>query len=353
MVRLQGKQRDYQALILYRSRSGEQWVTYETEQERMVGLSQVEILDNITSEINTVLKDESPRVRSPWNKYINTSLYTAVTRTIAQAKKAGSPLIPSNAPIGYLPGDDVTASKQDVRTLSTDATCPRPPTVVISGPSTVPLAGSAGILTPAPINTIQLIGTGDPPGGSFGWSTSSSHVSLNNTTSDTVTVTSISESGTPNDVPIVLVYAVDGQGNSATKEITVQKPTFMAAQSIDSSGPRSCANDPQSGLPEAGWTKVITFQLQDKWNQPIGSVPSYDAWAGGSPDSCFLSYEGTPPGGAVGSTGLWQHEFGICSTACPNGGACTTNATWNFFANGWQIGSPVIFHCNSITVDGN
>jgi hypothetical protein len=150
-----------------------------------------------------------------------------------------------------------------------------------------------------------------------------------------------------------LIYAVNGQGNSATKQITVQKPTSMAFISLDSQGPRACANDPGTGLPEAGWTKVITWQLQDKWNQPIGSVPSYDTLTGSGQNSCFLTLAGTPPGGAVGSTGLWQHEYGICSTACPNGGSCTTLADWNFFANGWQIVLPTTFHCNSITVNGH
>ncbi len=119
-------------------------------------------------------------------------------------------------------------------------------------------------------------------------------------------------------------------------------------------GPRTCANDPATGLPEAGWTKVITWQLQDKWSQPIASVPSYDTLTGGSPNSCLLSvFEGTPPGGAVGITGLWRHEYGICSTACPNGGTCTTNGSWNFFANGWEIDLPFTFNCNSITVGGH
>ncbi len=235
-----------------------------------------------------------------------------------------------------------------------DFLCDPRPSVVISGPDSVPLAGTSGILTPAPIDSIQLIGTGDPPGGTFNWSTSSPHVTLSNTSSDTVTVKSASESGAPNDVAIVLVYAVNGQGNSATKLITVQKPTSMAFIDIFQEGSRTCANDPATGLPEAGWTKVITWQLQDKWNQPIASVPSYDTLTGGSPNSCLLSvFEGTPPGGAVGITGLWRHEYGICSTACANGGTCTTNGSWNFFANGWEIDLPFTFQCNSITVGGH
>jgi hypothetical protein len=213
---------------------------------------------------------------------------------------------------------------------------------------------AAGILTPAPISSIQLIGTGNPPGGTFGWSSSSSHVSLSNTSSDTVTVTSVSESGARNDVAVVLVYTVNARGNSATKQITVQKPTHMTFMSVLSEGTRTCGNDPISGQPMAGWTKFITWQLQDKWFQPIASVPTYDTMNAGSPNTCFLSVlEGSPPGDTVGITGLWQHEYGVCSTACPNGGSCTTNGTQRYFANGWQIDLPWTFHCNSITVDGH
>jgi hypothetical protein len=98
-VKLAGKQRTYRALALHRSRIGPS------------GKPDTEILDNLTPEMNAVLADESPRVIAPWETYIKSSLYLAVARSIAKAENAGRPLIPADAPIGYLPGDDVSVSE--------------------------------------------------------------------------------------------------------------------------------------------------------------------------------------------------------------------------------------------------
>jgi hypothetical protein len=97
-VKLAGKQRTYRALALHRSRIGPS------------GKPDTEILDNVTPGMNAVLADGSPRVIAPWETYIKSSLYLAVARSIAKAEKAGRPLIPADAPIGYLPGDDVSVS---------------------------------------------------------------------------------------------------------------------------------------------------------------------------------------------------------------------------------------------------
>src|SRR5437588_299832 len=70
------------------------------------------------------LPNESPYARAPWEKYSKSTLYVAVTRTISETKQAGKPLVPPYAPIGYLPGDDVTPSKTDMRTLLASASCP-------------------------------------------------------------------------------------------------------------------------------------------------------------------------------------------------------------------------------------
>jgi hypothetical protein len=109
-VKLGGKQRTYRALVLHHSSDG-------------TVRSASEILDNITSGMNTVLSEESPRVRSPWDKYVKTALYVAVTRTIKETKEAGQPLIPADAPIGYLPGDDVSPNEKDSQTLAAETAC--------------------------------------------------------------------------------------------------------------------------------------------------------------------------------------------------------------------------------------
>ncbi len=116
-VHLNGKQRTYRALALYHTGNDENW-SYQTEKDRSARLERVEILDNVTSEMNTVLKDESPYARSPWEKYSKSTLYLAVAREIRELKNTGKPLIPADVPIGYLPGDNAAPSKLDVHALS-------------------------------------------------------------------------------------------------------------------------------------------------------------------------------------------------------------------------------------------
>ena len=94
-VRLNGKQRTYRATALHTGRL-----------ER-TGAPETVILDNVTSEINTALKDMSPKVISPWKEYVKSGLYLAVVEAIRDADKAGRSPIPAEAPLGYLPGDDV------------------------------------------------------------------------------------------------------------------------------------------------------------------------------------------------------------------------------------------------------
>jgi hypothetical protein len=129
-VSLAGRERTYKALVLYFNRNAakrkdDERVNPESASE---GQLAAEVLDNVISDMNTLVNDESPRVRSPWDKYVTTSTYAAVTRTIREAKAAGKPLRPADAPIGYLPGDDVVPSKLDMQRLTAVA-CPTPPPV--------------------------------------------------------------------------------------------------------------------------------------------------------------------------------------------------------------------------------
>src|SRR5437870_9406566 len=101
--------------------------------------------------MNTVLADESPRVRSPWKRYVKTGLYLAVVKWIQQAERKSRPLIPVDAPIGYLPGDDLTLDVSD-RNLLLAASCA--PSVSIAGPRAVAI-GVEG-------NRINLTATGSP-----------------------------------------------------------------------------------------------------------------------------------------------------------------------------------------------
>ncbi|HEU4388835.1 MAG TPA: MBL fold metallo-hydrolase [Blastocatellia bacterium] len=117
-VRVKGKERTYRALAL-RDSSGQSG-----------GKPTVQILDQTTTEMNSVLGDESPRVNSPWAKYVKSGLYLAVAKLIRETQRGGKPLIPVGAPIGYLPGDNLTPIAATA--LAPQATC-EPPRPTISG----------------------------------------------------------------------------------------------------------------------------------------------------------------------------------------------------------------------------
>ncbi|HEV7683970.1 MAG TPA: hypothetical protein VGO68_17700 [Pyrinomonadaceae bacterium] len=111
-VSFQGQEYSYLALLLYQS-----------EQKSSGRPARVRILDYVTSDINDVYGDEAPRVRSPWQTYVKTSLYQAVVRTLREARDSGAPLLPASAPIGYLPGDDAAPNDKDSRTMALNTSC--------------------------------------------------------------------------------------------------------------------------------------------------------------------------------------------------------------------------------------
>jgi hypothetical protein len=111
-LHFQGRDFAYQALLLH-----------DSEKQASGRPARVRIVDYVTSDMNDVYGDESPRVKAPWKKYVRTSLYQAVLRTIKDARSSGAPLLPISAPIGYLPGDDVSPNDQDARTMALNTTC--------------------------------------------------------------------------------------------------------------------------------------------------------------------------------------------------------------------------------------
>jgi len=111
-VRFQGREAAYVALMLYQSK---QQVSGRPER--------VQIVDHVTSDMNDVYSNESPRVIAPWEKYVKSSLYQAVLRSIKEGLAARAPLLPLSAPIGYLPGDDVSPNEADARTMALNTSC--------------------------------------------------------------------------------------------------------------------------------------------------------------------------------------------------------------------------------------
>jgi hypothetical protein len=116
-VSLEGKRRSYSAMALHFNPG------------RAEGKPETEILDNITSEMNTVLAERSPRVRSPWAKYVKSDLHEAIVNSIRAKEQVGAPLIPADAPIGYLPGDEIEAANN--LQASAAASCQPPPPPIV------------------------------------------------------------------------------------------------------------------------------------------------------------------------------------------------------------------------------
>jgi hypothetical protein len=217
------------------------------------------------------------------------------------------------------------------------------PSVVISGPTSVVLDTSG---EPGVNKSIQLIGTGNPSGGTFSWSTNSSNVTLSNTSSDTVTVTSANASSARNDVTITLVYAVNGQGNSATKQITVVKPTFIKfeSQSTDPTG-RNCGT----------YNSYLTQRFYSVWDQfsPAGQITGVNYFINES----FSNRSTTcPPYVGVVGGGIYQvlapDSFSYCNDNCRNGGSCVQSADQSITVNGFPVSISIggtLYPRNSVT----
>jgi hypothetical protein len=224
-----------------------------------------------------------------------------------------------------------------------------PPTVQISfSGSGVPLSsGTPPQGSPAFVNSVTMTAQGNPTGGTYSWSTTSSKVTLSNTTSSTVTVTAASMSTSQNDTPIKVTYTVNGASSDATQNVTVQKPTSMGFVSVVSDAANTCSSG------QAGWKKVIQWQVQDQTSHAVPilfALPTYDTLtAVQGHNACNLTLSGTAPGGATGSTGIWEHTYKFCTTLC----SCETDSTQAFFVNGFEIDLSVVMKCDGITVAGH
>ncbi|HEX8282831.1 MAG TPA: hypothetical protein VF588_05730 [Pyrinomonadaceae bacterium] len=182
-VRLNGRQRQYRAVAVYQSTAPEAGQAQQA-QAQTAKPARVQILDNVTAEMNTVLGDESPRIRAPWSQYVKSSLYAAVIKDIKEKKDAGLPLIPASAPIGYLPADGGGEPVDPVDPVD-PAACAGPS---ISGPTNVWWFNGQ---TPTGYATSITL-TASPAGaGSYSWSVvaGSDKVTLSNFNNNTVTVT--------------------------------------------------------------------------------------------------------------------------------------------------------------------
>lgn len=243
---------------------------------------------------------------------------------------------------------------------------------IVFNESGVPLSnGKPPNKSPAFINSVkmQAIPQGVVAGGTYKWSTDSDKVTLSNVTFDpvnvtsTVTVTSVAESTSTNDVDIKVTYTVNGKDYTAHQLTTVQKPTFFDFSAVTFNGNCCISAMEMCKAGRSGWEKDITWQVTDKWHNPIRfALPNYDtitgAESGKKGNLCHLNFTGTNPGPTLGGSGLWDHMYSICSTQCFAGNkqgnpACVTTAIQHYFCNGFQVDLTIIYKCDSITVDGN
>lgn len=113
-VTLVGRELTYRALVLF----------HETADSSKVA---PEMVDPVISQINEVASDRSPLAIAPWSKYIKTGRYYAVVARVKDRIKTGEALVDPLAPIGFIPGDDVTPEEAlwaaMIETRSGDCDC--------------------------------------------------------------------------------------------------------------------------------------------------------------------------------------------------------------------------------------
>lgn len=238
-IQFQGKQTSYRALVLY-----------QAEKEPSARPTRVEILDAVTVDMNTVYRDESPRVRSPWEKYVKSSLYQAVARTIKETKDSGRPLIPADAPIGYLPGDDVSPNDQDAGVMAANAVCPD--LIILRDGN--PITGTTqNAIIGERVNLSVETGSGEPPS-NVQWSIGGNSVANYVANGSTGTVTALTN--LTNDT-LNYYWFVSGQGIQISATATVFGTEVTKYAFFNVAGPSE--KEPTVTLPTNGQINIKTL----------------------------------------------------------------------------------------------
>jgi hypothetical protein len=231
------------------------------------------------------------------------------------------------------------------------------PSLTISGITYVPLrnSGSTGQ------NSMTVVASGSPSGGTYSWSTTSSNVTLSNTSSATVTVTASAASSARGDTPITVLYKVNEQSASATVGITVVKPTSLSVMTDTTSpsghtcvgnlGTSSC---PQSTFAGTGsyssYLRTRTYKVMDQFSPPAW-IQVYDFEIAES----YTQPTGACAGAEVsigGGTGNTVNDcFFFCDATCKAGGSCGVSATQTFMVNGYSVATENVgWTCSAATV---
>lgn len=112
------------------------------------------------SVLNKTLKENLPPVRSPWRTYVNSATYRAVLRAARKAQEQNQPLIPTEGPLDYLPGDDAVPDARDEReaksSMSASTNCQFLDYTITISPGSIYASGTFPSPTTATV-TVQTI----------------------------------------------------------------------------------------------------------------------------------------------------------------------------------------------------
>jgi len=112
------------------------------------------------SVLSKTLKENLPPVRSPWRTYVNSAMYRAVLRAARKAQEQNQPLIPTEGPLDYLPGDDAVPDARDEReaksSMSASALCQFLDYTITISPGAIYASGMSLTPTTATV-TVQTI----------------------------------------------------------------------------------------------------------------------------------------------------------------------------------------------------
>jgi hypothetical protein len=109
-IKYRDREMVYKAIVLYRRDAA--------------GNVTADIVDPGIPLMNTVAADIMPAVKSPWESYIYSGLYWQIANEVRERRANGEPLIPEDAPIGYLPGDDQKEVKMMLMAAAADPCTP-------------------------------------------------------------------------------------------------------------------------------------------------------------------------------------------------------------------------------------
>jgi hypothetical protein len=238
------------------------------------------------------------------------------------------------------------------------------PNVTISGPADVPLRAS-GSTGP---NSITLTAEVSPENGTFLWTTTSSKVTLSNTSSQSVTVTAQTESSAVGDVPVKIKYTVNEQFTEVIKNISVRKPTALAiisdatnpsGTSCSGSNVVKCLANPGSGTcvpstvdcPYTSFLRAREYSTLDQFgarfvNLGISSLDVQESYVTTSA-TCSANFVTGPA-----TTADFIDHFWFCHTCClPGGPGCTISRTQTITVNGFIVRQvAVTYSCSGATL---